>query len=79
MQFQGKPMDQTLKKMIKNLFSARFCPIWPTKFFLQVLPQLVVRHCTKPLSYAIKRKTNKLNLRKWQKKKKKIGHGFDLL
>ena len=38
------------------------------KFFLQVLPLLIIRHCSKPLRYAIYRKTNTPNLRKLQKK-----------
>ena len=37
-------------------------------FFSWVLPLLVVRHCSKLLSYAILRKTNEPNLKKWQKK-----------
>ena len=41
--------------------------IWAPKIFLQVLPPLVVRHCSKLSSYAIERKANEPNLRKWQK------------
>ena len=37
------------------------------KFFPWVLPLLVVRQCFKLSSYAISRKTNGPNLKKWQK------------
>ena len=45
---------------------------WPKfdrpNFFLWVLPILDVRHCCKLSLYAISRKTDEQNLRKWQKK-----------
>ena len=41
--------------------------IWTKNFFSWVLPLLHVRHSCKLLLYAIPRKTNSLNSRKWQK------------
>ena len=41
-------------------------PILATKFFLEVSSLLDARHCTKPQSCAISRKTNDATLRKWQ-------------
>ena len=40
----------------------------PQKFFSWVLPLPDVRHCYKLSLYAISRKANKPNLKKWQKK-----------
>ena len=51
--------------MAKTLISD---PIWgPRNFFSWVLPLLVVKQCPKLSSYAISRKTNEPNLRKWRK------------
>ena len=45
-----------------------FGPNLGAKKMLLVLTPLNVRHCCKPLLYAISQKTNEQNLRKWQKK-----------
>ena len=45
-----------------------FGPNLGAKKILLVLTPLNVRHCCKPLLYAISQKTNEQNLRKWQKK-----------
>ena len=54
--------------MAKNLVLG---PIWlqfdPQKIFSWVSPLLDVRNCYKVSLYAILRKTNEPNLRKWQK------------
>ena len=50
--------------MAKSLISN---PIWGPQNFFMVLPLLVIRQGPKLSSYAISRKTNKPNLRKWQK------------
>ena len=42
-------------------------PNFGPKIFLRVLPLLDVIHSCKPSLHAISRKTNKPNLRKWQK------------
>ena len=44
--------------------------------FLRVLPLVVVRHSSKISSYAIYRKTNEPNLRKWKKKQSYFGPDF---
>ena len=59
LQYQGKLMMQPWK----NDKNTHFGP----NFFSWILPLLVVRHCSKLSSYAIWRKTNERNLRKWQK------------
>ena len=64
----GKTNEPNLKKWQKPPyfgpnFGSNLCP----KHFLQVLPLLVVRHCSRLWSCAIWRKTNEPNLRKWQK------------
>ena len=41
--------------------------IWSPKSFLWVVPLLDNIHCCKLPLYAISRKTNKPNLKKWQK------------
>ena len=49
-------MDQIWKndkKLILGLILAHLAQIWIPKFFLRVLPQLVVRHCSKLSSHAI--------------------------
>ena len=55
--------------MLGNLILA---PIWATLFFFffffEISVLLNVRRCPKMQSCAISRKTNDVNLRKWQKK-----------
>ena len=67
-----KTNEPNLRKWQKKLILERIlvclAQIWPPQFFLQVLPLLVVRYCSKLSSYAISRKTNEPNWRKWQKK-----------
>ena len=64
-------MKQTLENGKKPNFGpdfglfAQICP--PPQFFLQALPLLVVRHCSTLSCYAISKKTDEPNLRKWQK------------
>ena len=53
--------------MAKNLVSGPI--LAPTKISSLILPLLHVRHCCKLSMYAISRKTNDPNLRKWQKTK----------
>ena len=75
MQFQGKQMCQTWENGKKNLVPGRFWHLWPKfgpqkflyGFFWWVLPLLDVIHCCKLSLYAMSRKTNEPNLRKWQK------------
>ena len=50
--------------------------IWVPKIFSWTSPLLDVRHSCKLSLYAISRKTNKPNLRKWQKKPS-FGPNFD--
>ena len=70
MQFQGK-LRIKLEKMAENLVSGPILSplvhIWASKHFLRMLPLLDVRHWCKLLLYAILRKTNEPNLRKWLK------------
>ena len=54
------------KAYFRNNFGS-FGPDFGPKFFSQVLPLLHLRHCCKLSLYAISRKTNKANLRKWRK------------
>ena len=72
MQFEGKLMHQTWDNGKKPNFGpdfGRFKPdLDPKKVFSWILPLLLVRHCCKLSLYAIWRKTNEPNLRKWQKK-----------
>ena len=58
------------RNLILDPILAHLAKIWPHPHFfsLQVLPLLVVRYCSKLSSYAISRKTNEPNWRKWQKK-----------
>ena len=69
--FLGKLMKQTWKNGKKPSFRPDFCPFWPKfglqKTFLWVLPLLDVRNCCILSLYAISRKINEPNLRKWQK------------
>ena len=57
--------------MAKNLLLgttlAPLAQIWAQKNFFVDLPVLDVRHCCKLSLYAISKKTNEPNLRKWQK------------
>ena len=68
MQFLGKLMNQTWKNDKKTWFWARFWTVWPIfgsqNFFADFTSTSSLQE-----SYAIYRKTNETNLRKWQKKK----------
>ena len=55
------------KDLILDPILASLAQTWAPQFFLQVLFLLVFRHSSKLSSYAIPRKTNEPNLRKWQK------------
>ena len=55
------------KKPALGLILAPLIQIQAQKNFLQILPVLHVRHCFELSLYAISRKTNGPNLRKWQK------------
>ena len=63
-------MNQTWENSEKPNFQSNFASfgqnVGPPKFFVD-LPLLVARHCSKLSSYAVLKKTNKPNLRKWQK------------
>ena len=48
-------------------FGLDLAQIWSPKTFLWVLLLLDVRNCCKLSLYVNSRKTNELNLRKWQK------------
>ena len=71
MQLQGKLMNKTWENKKKPSFRPNFDPfgpnLGPKNFFSWILPLLDVRHCCKLSLYAISRKTNEPNLRKWQK------------
>ena len=54
------------KKIISDLILACLAQIQVAKIYWLVLPLLVVRYYSKLSSYAISRKTNEPNLRKWQ-------------
>ena len=60
------------KNLNLDLILARFAQ----KFFAGVLPLLDITHCCKLSLYAISRKTNKSNLRKWKKKKNSFRPDF---
>ena len=66
----SKLMNQTWKNGKKTIFRHDFVPfdpnLSPKPFFID-LPLLEVRHYCKLSLYAISRKTNEPNLRKWQK------------
>ena len=72
MQFQGKLMNQTWENCKKPSFGLDFGPfrqnLGPKKIYLLILHILDVWNCCKLSLYSISRKTNKPNLRKWQKK-----------
>ena len=69
MQFKGKLMNHTWENGKNPNFGPDFGPfrpkVGPQKYFLWILPLLHVIHCCKLSLYAILRKTNKPNLRKW--------------
>ena len=71
MLFQGKLMNLTWENYKKPSFGPGFGPFGPNLvpkiFFLRILPLLDVRNCYKLSLYAILRKTNEPNMRKWQK------------
>ena len=68
MLFQGKLMNQTWENGKKPSCGLNFGPnLVPQNFFSLVLSLLDVRNCWKLSLYAISRKTNKPNLRKWEK------------
>ena len=62
-QYQGKLMLQPWE----NFKNPNFGPSLGPPIFLWVLPLQVVRQCSRLSSYAISRKTNEPNLKKWQK------------
>ena len=64
----GKTNKQNLTKWQKPSFRPNFGPdLAPQKLFLWVLPLQNLLYCCKISLYAISRKTNEPNLRKWQK------------
>ena len=70
--FQGKPVKQIWENGQKPSFRTNFDPNFPCPppnffFFFGVLPLQNVMHCCKLSLYAISRKTNEANLRKWPK------------
>ena len=66
-----KTNELSLREKEKTQFLARFWSLWPdfgpSNFFSSILPKLDVRKFCKLSLYAISRKTNEQNLRKWQK------------
>ena len=64
-------MNQTWENGIKPNFEPDFGPFWPIFgpkiFFSWLLSLLDVIHCCKLSLYAIWKKTNVPNLRKWKK------------
>ena len=70
MQFQGKLINRTWENSRRPNFGPDFGlfgpNLGPKDFYLWILPLLDVRNCCKLSLYAISRKTNKPNLRKWQ-------------
>ena len=59
-------MNQTRENGKETKFGHDFGPFWH-KFFSRILPLLDVIHWCKLSLYAISRKTNESNLKKWQK------------
>ena len=55
------------KKLISGPILACLTQIWAQKLFSWILSPLDVRHCCKLSLYAISKKTNEPNLRRWQK------------
>ena len=66
-QFQGKLMIQTQRNDGKPHFEPDLGPLGSNAGCQIFFVNLVVKHCSKLSSYAIQRKTNEPNLRKWQK------------
>ena len=62
-------MNQTWKNTKNLILDPILTQTWAPNFFLQLLPLLVVRHCSKLSSYAVYRKTNKPT---WQNGKKTL-------
>ena len=58
--------ENSNKKKILDLILVFLAQIWAPKFFLQVLPLLVVRQCSKLSSHAISMNTNEPKLKKRQ-------------
>ena len=54
------------KNIVFGPIMASLVQIWAPKFFLWILSVLDIRHCYTLSLYAISRKTNEPNLRKWQ-------------
>ena len=71
MQFKGKLMNQAWENGKNPNFGPDFGPFWPKFgpkiFFPWLLSLLDVIHCCKLSLYAIWKKTNEQNLRKWKK------------
>ena len=71
MHFQGKLMNQTWENSKKSGRGPDFGPFGPNSspnlFFFVGFTSLDVRNCWKLSLYAVSRKTNESNLRKWQK------------
>ena len=65
-----------VKKLVSGPILSPLAQIWAPKFFSWTLLLLDVKHCCKLSLYAFSRKTNELNLRKWQKSS--FGPNFDL-
>ena len=63
--------EPNLRKWQKAQFLAQLWPLWCKfglpNFFLWILSVLGIRHCYTLSLYAISRKTNEPNLRKWKK------------
>ena len=72
-----KTNEPNLRKWQKTQFQAWFSPLWPKfgpkKIFSWILLVLDVRHCCKLSLYAISRKTDERNLRKWKKNNLVLG------
>ena len=66
-----------VKKLVSGPILSPLAQIWAPKFFSWTLLLLDVKHCCKLSLYAFSRKTNELNLRKWQKSS--FGPNFDPL
>ena len=71
MQFQGKLKSQISENGEKPNSGLQFgsfaTKFWFSKFLTWLLPTLDVRHCCNLYLYAISRKTNNSNSRKWRK------------
>ena len=60
-------LEKIAKKRVSGPILARLKHNWVLSFFSWILSLLHVRCCCKLSLYAISRKINELNLRKWQK------------